>query len=106
YASGSLEGKTLFHLDGGQWDIPEFRVVLSEVLPRNKNFQDFELDRVFPNIGRKILLLSARRIDGLQMILLSIQDMTARRSAEQELRRSEAHLRQAQKMEAIGRLAG
>ena len=105
-APGSVEGKTLFYLESGQWDVPELRVVLSEVLPRNKNFQDFEFDRVFPNIGRKIMLLSGRRIDGVQMILLSINDITARRSAEQELRRSEAHLRQAQKMEAIGRLAG
>ena len=40
------------------------------------------------------------------MILLAVDDITERKLAQQALRKSEDHLRQAQKMEAVGRLAG
>jgi nitrogen-specific signal transduction histidine kinase/ActR/RegA family two-component response regulator len=40
------------------------------------------------------------------MILLAVDDITEHRLSEQALQRNEEHLRQSQKMEAIGRLAG
>ena len=71
-----------------------------------KTFADFELAGDFANAGHKVLLIGACQLDSADMILLSIDDITERRNAEQAVRRSEDHLRQAQKMAAMGRLAG
>jgi two-component system CheB/CheR fusion protein len=54
------------------------------VLPANEFFEDFEVDHHFPSIGRRVMLLNARRVDHLQLILLAIEDITERRRAEQE----------------------
>lgn len=104
--SEATEGRPLYEIEGGQWGIADLRTLLEEVLPRKKSFRDFELAGDFANAGHKVLLLSACQLDNAEMILLSIDDVTERRNAEQAVRRAEEHLRQAQKMAAMGRLAG
>ncbi len=49
----------------------------------NSVFQDFEITHDFPHIGRRVMLLNARRLEravGLPgLILLAIEDVTASR---------------------------
>ncbi len=78
------EGRVIYELGNGQWDIPRLRELLSEILPKQTTFNDFEVEHHFENIGRKIMLLNARQLDHLKFVLLAIRDVTAQRLAESE----------------------
>jgi len=72
----------LYELGNGQWDIPELRDLLEQILPGDKEFADLEVEHDFPGIGRRIMILGARRVreeGGLPSILLAIDDVTTYR---------------------------
>ena len=46
----------------GQWDIPGLRSLLEEVLPKNARVRRFQGRHTFPKIGKKTMLLNARRV--------------------------------------------
>ena len=83
-------GKLIYDLGNRQWNIPKLQVLLEEVIPRNNQFQNFEVEHEFPTIGRRTMLLNARQIYskgiGAQMILLAIEDITERKKAEEEIK--------------------
>jgi len=83
-------GKLIYDLGNRQWNIPKLQVLLEEVIPRKKQFQDFEVAHDFPAIGRRTMVLNARQIYrkgiGAQMILLAIEDITERKKAEEEIK--------------------
>jgi two-component system CheB/CheR fusion protein len=72
------ETRSLFELGNGQWNIPRLRALLEDVLPRKFAFRDFKVASEFPGVGRKEMLLNARRIGGKNreqdMILLAIEE--------------------------------
>ncbi|MEO8131419.1 MAG: ATP-binding protein [Bryobacteraceae bacterium] len=96
----------IFELAQRAWDTPALRALLRKALFDNTALEEVELEHEFPQAGRKVLCINARRLNGGEMILLSIEDITERKQADGELRRVQDELRQGQKMEAIGRLAG
>lgn len=96
-------GEVLFALGDGQWDIAPLRELLRDKLAVEPQLNDFDVDHVFPGIGRKIMLLNARLVSQgptfPRMILLAIEDITQRRFTEwrladqhRELERSNAAL--------------
>ncbi len=100
------EGRMLYSLSDGPWDIPALREELEVLVHGGVSFPSVEIERDFPGIGPKFVVVGGCRIEHLKMILLSVEDVSERTLAAEALRRSEDHLRQAQKMEAVGRLAG
>ncbi len=96
-------GRSLFSLGDGQWDIPALRELLRDKLALAPTVNDFDVDHVFPVIGRRIMRLNARVVrQGVEMprvILIAIEDVTVRRVNEwrlmeqrHELERSNAAL--------------
>jgi two-component system, chemotaxis family, CheB/CheR fusion protein len=73
------EGRLIYELGNGQWNIPKLRELLEEIIPRNARVDDFEMRHDFPVIGSRNMVLNARRV-GLQpdrpFILLAIEDVT------------------------------
>ena len=75
-------GQPLYELGNGQWDIPELRRLLSDVIPKATAIINYEVEHDFPGLGRRTMLLTARTLHhpdhASHLLLLSIVDATAR----------------------------
>jgi len=78
-------GHFLYDLGNGQWDIPQLRSLLEEILPEAKVIMDFRVEHTFETIGRRVMLLNARQLDTANRILLAIEDITKQVHYEEEL---------------------
>jgi two-component system CheB/CheR fusion protein len=80
-------GQLIYNLGNKQWDIPKLRELLENILPRQATFDDYEVEHDFPSIGKRTMLLNARRIPDppakLKVILLAIEDITTRKKNEE-----------------------
>jgi two-component system CheB/CheR fusion protein len=69
-------GKGIFEIDGKNWEIPELRELLEQIIPNRNYFEDYEVEYNFQNTGRKKLILNARQIyhgeEETKLILLAI----------------------------------
>lgn len=79
------ENVLLYELGNGQWNIPELRKLMEKILPDKKVVKDYEVTHVFETIGKKTILLNARQIDTVQLIVLAMEDITARKELENKL---------------------
>ena len=73
------EGHSFFEIGDCHWDIPEFKELLFKMLGEKEAVHDFKVDTVCSGIGKKIMMVNARKIVNAQpagMILLAIEDIT------------------------------
>lgn len=86
----AVRGNPVYALDQHQWDLPELRKLLEEILPANKSFENFEMGFVSASGPPKVLMLNARRIyqerKKTELILLAMQDITRLKQQEQMVR--------------------
>jgi signal transduction histidine kinase/DNA-binding response OmpR family regulator len=89
-------GQLIYDLGNKQWDIPRLRELLETILPQKTTFDDYEVEHDFATIGRRIMLLNARQIErGMgkeRIILLAIEDITARKKIEAGLEKTRKEL--------------
>ncbi len=82
------QGKLLYELGNGEWDIPALRVLLGKIIPDRGVMEDYEVEHDFPNIGQRTMLLNARKVfyevGATTNILLGIEDITVQRVLERE----------------------
>mgnify|MGYP006196315797 FL=1 len=85
-----VQGLPVYALGDGQWDIPELRALLADIAPRHAVMEAFEVERDFAVLGRRTMLLNARKVfyeeNGHTTILLAIEDITERRAMERDLK--------------------
>ncbi|MBD3240732.1 MAG: PAS domain S-box protein, partial [Chitinivibrionales bacterium] len=91
------EGRLIYELGNGQWNIPQLRHLLETVIPLQTNFENFEVRHRFEQLGERVMRLNARRLlrgggkPGL--VLLAIDDITDAYTTRVQLEKSEAKYR-------------
>jgi two-component sensor histidine kinase len=92
---GDTLGKPLCDLGDRAWDIPALKTLLGNILSKDIAMDDFEVEHEFPVIGRRSMLLNARKVfyktGAHTTILLSFEDVTGQRDL---ARRNEELLRE------------
>jgi PAS domain S-box-containing protein len=87
-AREDTDGRLLYELGNGQWNIPSLRRLLEEIIPQHTTIEEFEVEHDFPTLGRRTMLLNARKVfyegNNSTSLLLAIEDVTERRSLERE----------------------
>ncbi len=88
--ASEAEGKLIYDLGEKQWDIPELRILLDEIIQHNQRADDFEVCHSFPHLGTRTMCINARRIEpheGEYLILLAIEDVSEKKRQTEALRR-------------------
>ncbi|MHB1086204.1 MAG: sensor histidine kinase [Minisyncoccota bacterium] len=81
----NTRGKSFYDLGEGQWNIPAFRTLLEDIVPKRTTIEEYEVVHDFPKLGFRTLRVNAREIkykNSRKGILLSILDITEERAIE------------------------
>jgi len=97
--SNEIAKKTLFQIGDQQWDIPKLRNLLEYLRNEKQPLNNFEVEKNFPKIGYKIMLLNATQVysEDKKIFLLSIEDITQRKKFEEKLKKHTAEIEIANK---------
>jgi S-adenosylmethionine synthetase len=95
------ESRVVYELGNGQWNIPDLKKLLEDILPKNTFFKGFEVAYEFPMIGQKVMILNARQIHFKEntalevfppIILLAMEDVTEMMAVAETLAKHTNHL--------------
>src|ERR1700682_5313165 len=82
------QGRLLYTLGDGQWDIPKLHLLLEKIVPEQGVMEGYEVGHEFPGLGHRTMLLNARKVfyvgGSHTTILLGIEDVTVQRVLERE----------------------
>jgi len=85
----ATQRQKIYDLDEGVWQIPELQLLLERIVPEHGVMEGFEVEREFPRIGRRAMLLNACQVfyegNGHTTVLLAFEDVTERRRTERAL---------------------
>jgi len=83
-----VEGRMLYELGNGQWNVPALRQLLQGIIQQHTTLEEYEVEHEFPVIGQRTMLLNARKVvyegNNGTSLLLAIEDVTQRRALERE----------------------
>jgi PAS domain S-box-containing protein len=89
FVDEDVRGRLIYEIDDGQWNIPELRKILETITKDHAVVEGYEVDRDFPRVGRRIMLLNARRVfyeaGTHNTTLLAFEDITDRRAIEEQV---------------------
>lgn len=84
-------GRSLFDVAQGQWDGPEFRALLQDIVPQGTEIRDFEIRATFADVGKRAMRITGRPVhfrgEDEPHVLLSVEDITKQVAYERKIRR-------------------
>src|SRR5262249_46145463 len=68
------ESSLLYELGKGEWNSPELRKLVEDILPKNQRLENFVFEHDLPGVGHRRWLLNARRLENKaeRLILLAL----------------------------------
>lgn len=94
---GDTEEQLIYELGTRQWAIPELRRQLERVLHDKTELTDYVVNEVFPDIGHRVMKVSARSIslpdNSDPLMLMAISDITEAFNLEQQTNEANARLK-------------
>ncbi|MDR3590571.1 MAG: CheR family methyltransferase, partial [Negativicutes bacterium] len=79
--TGEAAGQSIFRIKSGQWDLPELRILLTDLLEHDAAFEDFAVSAHFPDVGKLTMLINARRLENLsdktKLLLLAFETVAS-----------------------------
>src|SRR5665213_1421125 len=86
--AAKMRGRRISELGQQQWNVPALRHLMEKVLPENKPIENFEIEDDFPELGRRVFNLNARKIsqpeNHTHRMLLVFEDITDRKQRERD----------------------